>query len=92
MPVNRSDYQRLAQSAEDDLEQGDVGLHQSHLSPTTSAAGTLGRPQIDLRTIDTAFKKWTENIAQKVKRKKVCVMYLFPYGCRNTMVAEDGQG
>ncbi|KAF8492299.1 phosphatidylinositol 3 and 4-kinase-domain-containing protein [Gautieria morchelliformis] len=71
MPLKRSDYQRLAQSVEDDLEQGDVGLHQSQPTSPTSAVGTLGRrPQIDLRTIDTAFKKWTENIAQKVKRKK----------------------
>ena len=92
MPVNRSDYQRLAQSVEDDLEQGDVGLHQSQLASPTSAVRTLGRPQIDLRTIDTAFKKWTENIAQKVKRKKVCIMYLFPHKCCNPVRAEDGQG
>lgn len=74
MPVNRSEYQPLAQSVEDDLEQGDVGLHQTQpTSPTTPGR----RPQIDLRTIDTAFKKWTENIAQKVKRKKVRLMYIF---------------
>jgi phosphatidylinositol 4-kinase type 2 len=73
MPVNRSEYQPLAQSVEDDLEQGDVGLHQTQ---PTSPSRTLGRrPQIDLRTIDTAFKKWTENIAQKVKRKKVCLSF-----------------
>jgi hypothetical protein len=81
MPVKRSDYQRLAQSVEDDLEQGDVGLHQSQPTSPISAVGTHGiRPQIDLRTIDTAFKKWTENIAQKVKRKKASLL-IYPSTC-----------
>ncbi|KAF8504243.1 phosphatidylinositol 3 and 4-kinase-domain-containing protein [Hysterangium stoloniferum] len=68
MSPNRAHYQPLAQSVEgEELEQGDVGLHQ----PGSPPLGTKRkRPHIDLRTIDTAFKKWTENIAQKVKRKK----------------------
>ncbi|GJJ06062.1 hypothetical protein Clacol_000250 [Clathrus columnatus] len=59
--INRTGYEPLRQSAEDDLEEGDVGLHQSQ----PQSPRKLRRPQIDLRTIDTAFKKWTENIAQK---------------------------
>lgn len=75
MPVKRSEYQQLAQSVEDELDEGDVGLHQSQATSPLLSAGArrlAKRPHIDLRTIDNAFKKWTENIAQRVKRKKVC--------------------
>lgn len=66
--VSRAGYEPLAQSEEGNLEEDDVGLHHYEQPPTPRK---LRRPQIDLRTIDTAFKKWTENIAQKIKRKKV---------------------
>ncbi|KIJ39911.1 hypothetical protein M422DRAFT_32512 [Sphaerobolus stellatus SS14] len=69
MPINRGDYQPLAQSVED-IEEEDVGLQQTEPSSPTTSRRLGKRPQIDLRTIDTAFKKWTESIAQKVKRKK----------------------
>ncbi|KAI0088026.1 phosphatidylinositol 3 and 4-kinase-domain-containing protein [Irpex rosettiformis] len=70
---NRSEYQPLAQNVDDD-DGSDVG----DLLPTpVTAAGPsrgLRRPQrpghIDLSKLDTAFKRWTESIAQKVKRKK----------------------
>lgn len=69
--VNRAGYEPLAQS-DDGLEEEeeDVGLRQSEPRIPTLQRRRR-RPQIDLRTIDTAFKKWTESIAQKVKRKKV---------------------
>jgi len=74
MPVKRSEYQPLSQSVGDELDERDVGLHQSQPASPLLSAGSrrlAKRPHIDLRTIDNAFKKWTENIAQKVKRKKV---------------------
>jgi len=71
MPVNRKDYQPLAQSVDDIVEEeDDLGLQTQPVTPT-SPSQRRKRPHIDLKTIDTAFKKWTESIAQKVKRKKV---------------------
>ncbi|KAH9946982.1 phosphatidylinositol 3 and 4-kinase-domain-containing protein [Amylocystis lapponica] len=66
---NRSEYQRLAQSIEE--EEADVA---EGLSPAVQPAPQLPRPlrpgHIDLSKLDSAFKRWTESIAQKVKRKK----------------------
>ncbi|KAI1794178.1 phosphatidylinositol 3 and 4-kinase-domain-containing protein [Ganoderma leucocontextum] len=67
MPPNRSEYQPLVQSAED--EEADVS--ESLPQPATRGLRRANRPvHIDLRNLDNAFKRWTESIAQKVKRKK----------------------
>ncbi|KZT26839.1 hypothetical protein NEOLEDRAFT_1090374 [Neolentinus lepideus HHB14362 ss-1] len=66
MPSSRSEYQPLAQSIEEEEDLAE-SLH-------TTSTRTLRRPsrpvKIDLTKLDTAFKRWTESIAQKVKRKK----------------------
>ncbi|TFK54327.1 hypothetical protein OE88DRAFT_1732997 [Heliocybe sulcata] len=66
MPPSRSEYQPLAQSIEEEEDVAE-SLH-------ASSTRTLRRPsrpaKIDLTKLDTAFKRWTESIAQKVKRKK----------------------
>ncbi|KAJ3536471.1 hypothetical protein NM688_g6831 [Phlebia brevispora] len=67
---DRSEYQPLAQHVDDDND-GDVG---DVLPPPATASRGLRRAQrpghIDLSKLDTAFKRWTESIAQKVKRRK----------------------
>ncbi|KAH8119500.1 phosphatidylinositol 3 and 4-kinase-domain-containing protein [Phellopilus nigrolimitatus] len=71
---NRSQYQPLAQSVEDDVER--AGANGAEPSPASSSRRSRGlrrasRPgPIDLSKLDAAFKRWTENIAQKVKGKK----------------------
>ncbi|EMD37556.1 hypothetical protein CERSUDRAFT_94557 [Gelatoporia subvermispora B] len=57
---NRSEYQPLAQSI--DEEEEDVA---ESVVPQQQAA-----PAPRARGLDSAFKRWTESIAQKVKRKK----------------------
>lgn len=67
---DRSEYQPLPQNADDEPESDVEGLP-SPSSPRLrrnrrmSASGP-----IDLRKLDAAFKRWTESIAQKMKRKK----------------------
>ncbi|KAJ3517217.1 hypothetical protein NLJ89_g658 [Agrocybe chaxingu] len=68
--ANRSEYQPLS-SHDDETDVGDDSR------PSTSQhAGshqrrrTLRPGSIDLTKLDNAFKRWTESIAQKVKRKK----------------------
>ncbi|EPT04947.1 hypothetical protein FOMPIDRAFT_1039812 [Fomitopsis schrenkii] len=64
---NRSEYQPLAQGLEEE-EETDVA---EGLSPAPQPSQRQRRPgHIDLSKLDTAFKRWTESIAQKVKRKK----------------------
>ncbi|KAK7692630.1 hypothetical protein QCA50_004263 [Cerrena zonata] len=66
---NRSEYQPLSQGVDD--EETDVG--EGLPVPVTSPGGLrrINKPgHIDLSKLDTAFKRWTESIAQKVKRKK----------------------
>ncbi|KAH9935586.1 phosphatidylinositol 3 and 4-kinase-domain-containing protein [Fomitopsis serialis] len=64
---NRSEYQPLSQGAEDE-EEADVV---EGLSPAPRPSPRQRRPgHIDLSKLDTAFKRWTESIAQKVKRRK----------------------
>lgn len=64
---NRSEYQPLSQGI-DEEEEADVV---ESLSPAPQPSPRLRRPgNIDLSKLDTAFKRWTESIAQKVKRKK----------------------
>ncbi|CCM05705.1 uncharacterized protein FIBRA_07937 [Fibroporia radiculosa] len=64
---NRSEYQPLAQGV-DEEEEADVG---EGLSPAPQPPPHSRRPgHIDLGKLDTAFKRWTESIAQKVKRKR----------------------
>ncbi|KAM5530963.1 hypothetical protein V8D89_015370, partial [Ganoderma adspersum] len=68
MTPNRSEYQPLVQTAED--EEADVS-ESLPLPVTTRGLRRANRPvHIDLRNLDSAFKRWTESIAQKVKRKK----------------------
>ncbi|TBU33760.1 phosphatidylinositol 3 and 4-kinase-domain-containing protein [Dichomitus squalens] len=68
MPPDRSEYQPLTQNPDD--EEADVS--ESLPQPVTARGlRRAHRPvHIDLRNLDTAFKRWTESIAQKVKRKK----------------------
>ncbi|KAF9244876.1 phosphatidylinositol 3 and 4-kinase-domain-containing protein [Melanogaster broomeanus] len=65
-------YEALPQTVEEDEEEVDVGEHDT--APTPARGRTLKRSRkpghIDLRKLDNAFKRWTESIAQKVKRKK----------------------
>ncbi|TFY57039.1 hypothetical protein EVJ58_g7265 [Rhodofomes roseus] len=63
---NRSEYQPLSQGAEDE-EETDVA---EGLSPAPAPPRQRRPGHIDLSKLDTAFKRWTESIAQKVKRKK----------------------
>ncbi|OBZ68177.1 Phosphatidylinositol 4-kinase lsb6 [Grifola frondosa] len=65
---NRSDYQPLAQDADDAESDVGEGLPQP---PQPTRSRRSQRPvHIDLSKLDSAFKRWTESIAQKVKRKK----------------------
>ncbi|KAL0574956.1 Phosphatidylinositol 4-kinase LSB6 [Marasmius crinis-equi] len=69
----RAGYQPLAQSIEEEEE--DVVVQDqpfpNAVKPATRGLRRPGRPgHIDLTKLDTAFKRWTESIAQKVKRKK----------------------
>ncbi|KAI5120977.1 hypothetical protein M0805_006649 [Coniferiporia weirii] len=71
---SRSDYQPLSQSVDDDFDEvGASGLGAS-AATTSRGMGSLRRGSrpgpIDLSKLDAAFKRWTENIAQKVKGKK----------------------
>ncbi|KII92400.1 hypothetical protein PLICRDRAFT_172497 [Plicaturopsis crispa FD-325 SS-3] len=66
-------YQALSQSiAESEEPETDVGDGLPAPVQSTARRGRRGsRPgPIDLSKLDTAFKRWTEGIAQKVKRKK----------------------
>ncbi|TRM69794.1 phosphatidylinositol 3 and 4-kinase-domain-containing protein [Schizophyllum amplum] len=64
----RSGYQPLAQAVDDD----DALSDEEASLPSPSRRGRRrARPgSIDLKKLDNAFKRWTESIAQKVKRKK----------------------
>ncbi|KAK0212691.1 phosphatidylinositol 3 and 4-kinase-domain-containing protein [Desarmillaria ectypa] len=65
---NRAGYQPLVQTADDE---GDIG--EGAQLPTSRANGRHRASRsgsIDLFKLDTAFKRWTESIAQRVKRKK----------------------
>ncbi|KAG6880346.1 hypothetical protein C0992_011097 [Termitomyces sp. T32_za158] len=70
--MSRSGYTPIAQSIDEADEEADVG----DLQPGPSNGRTRGRRRagppgnIDLKKLDNAFKRWTESIAQKVKRKK----------------------
>ncbi|KAI0355636.1 hypothetical protein OH77DRAFT_1424578 [Trametes cingulata] len=66
---DRSGYQPLAQNAED--EEADVSEVLTSAPQPTRGLRRAHRPvHIDLSKLDSAFKRWTESIAQKVKRKK----------------------
>ncbi|KAJ2922720.1 hypothetical protein H1R20_g14346, partial [Candolleomyces eurysporus] len=69
-----SDYQSLLHSHD---EEADVGEDNRASTSAPSASLTRERRRrtgggvsIDLAKLDNAFKRWTESIAQKVKRKK----------------------
>ncbi|KAG6378055.1 hypothetical protein JVT61DRAFT_13737 [Boletus reticuloceps] len=65
-------YEPLPQHAEEDEQTVNGGSPDHIVKPSRGQA--LGRPfkpgHIDLSKLDNAFKRWTESIAQKVKRKK----------------------
>jgi hypothetical protein len=87
---DRSDYQPLPQTADDESDFGPDGLPSPVTSPSSPRAHGIRRMNapgaIDLRKLDAAFKRyvlislssiclrtvsrWTESIAQKIKRKK----------------------
>ncbi|KAK0485950.1 phosphatidylinositol 3 and 4-kinase-domain-containing protein [Armillaria novae-zelandiae] len=65
---NRAGYQPLVQTVDDE---DDIG--EGTQVPTSRASGRRRASRsgsIDLHKLDTAFKRWTESIAQRVKRKK----------------------
>ncbi|KAG6810974.1 hypothetical protein H0H92_009557 [Tricholoma furcatifolium] len=70
--MSRTGYTPIAQSIEEANEESDVG----DFAPGPSTTHTRGRSHtirpgsIDIKKLDNAFKRWTESIAQKVKRKK----------------------
>ncbi|RDB16775.1 Phosphatidylinositol 4-kinase lsb6 [Hypsizygus marmoreus] len=72
---SRSGYQPITQSTDEADEEADVG-EANQASSSRPNAGTRGLHRsghpgsIDLKKLDNAFKRWTESIAQKVKRKK----------------------
>jgi hypothetical protein len=62
--ANRSGYQPISQSIEEEADVGDS-------LPTTRGLRRVGGPgSIDLSKLDNAFKRWTESIAQKVKTRR----------------------
>ncbi|KDQ57614.1 hypothetical protein JAAARDRAFT_177909 [Jaapia argillacea MUCL 33604] len=65
---NRADYQPLSQS-NDEEDVGD-GLPVPATAPTRSPRRAARPVHIDLSKLDSAFKRWTESIAQNLKRKK----------------------
>ncbi|EKM54262.1 uncharacterized protein PHACADRAFT_174771 [Phanerochaete carnosa HHB-10118-sp] len=70
---HRAEYQPLAQHIDDDDDEGDVSdvLPAPVTAPSRRGLRLSQRPgNIDLKKLDHAFKRWTESIAQKVKRKK----------------------
>ena len=87
---DRSEYQPLPQSADDEPESDAEGLPSPVTNPGSSrhrnSRSTSASGPIDLRKLDAAFKRyvpiyslnirvrtpsrWTESIAQKMKRKK----------------------
>ncbi|KAL0956588.1 hypothetical protein HGRIS_002726 [Hohenbuehelia grisea] len=67
---NRSGYQPLAQSVDEEADVADDN-QPPQAGPSTRGIRRAVRPgSIDLTKLDNAFKRWTESIAQKVKRKK----------------------
>ncbi|KAH9998443.1 phosphatidylinositol 3 and 4-kinase-domain-containing protein [Russula compacta] len=70
---DRSDYQPLPQAPDDepDLDAEDFSTATSPSQPRVRGIRRMNAPgAIDLRKLDAAFKRWTESIAQKIKRKK----------------------
>ncbi|KAI0298495.1 phosphatidylinositol 3 and 4-kinase-domain-containing protein [Russula brevipes] len=71
---DRSDYQPLPQTADDepDLDADVFATATSSPSrPRVRGIRRMNAPgSVDLRKLDAAFKRWTESIAQKMKRKK----------------------
>ncbi|KAG2015532.1 phosphatidyl inositol kinase [Coprinopsis cinerea AmutBmut pab1-1] len=75
-----SDYQALGNSTDDDADHVDetqplTATASNEAGPSTPRGRrrTGGGASIDLAKLDNAFKRWTESIAQKVKRKKTKV-------------------
>ncbi|KAF7782539.1 hypothetical protein Agabi119p4_1915 [Agaricus bisporus var. burnettii] len=71
----RAGYQPITQSSDDETDVGLLGTEQRLLPQSSISTRGLGqgraRPgNIDLKKLDSAFKRWTESIAQKVKRKQ----------------------
>lgn len=72
----RSGYQRIAQSIDEIDAEADLGEHNQPLLPRPATSTNSGRRRanrpgsIDLKKLDNAFKRWTESIAQRVRRRK----------------------
>ncbi|KAJ4002015.1 phosphatidylinositol 3 and 4-kinase-domain-containing protein [Lentinula boryana] len=66
--MSRAGYQPLSQSID---ETEDVDVTDELLQPSRRGLRRPGRPgHIDLTKLDNAFKRWTESIAHKVKKRK----------------------
>ncbi|KAF9650860.1 hypothetical protein BDM02DRAFT_3092313 [Thelephora ganbajun] len=65
--TNHSEYQPISQSVDD--EEADVAEPVPSSSASRPRRSSISK-KIDLRKLDNAFKRWTESIAQKMKRKK----------------------
>ncbi|KAF5393341.1 hypothetical protein D9757_000569 [Collybiopsis confluens] len=66
--MSRAGYQPLSQST-DHAE--DLDVTEQLPQPSTRGLRRPGRPgHIDLRKLDTAFKRWTESISNRVKKRK----------------------
>ncbi|KAH6913832.1 phosphatidylinositol 3 and 4-kinase-domain-containing protein [Coprinopsis sp. MPI-PUGE-AT-0042] len=65
-----SDYQPLGQNGEEELEAPEDSRVDAGPSTRHGRLRSGGGASVDLAKLDSAFKRWTESIAQKVKRKK----------------------
>ncbi|KAG8745227.1 phosphatidyl inositol kinase [Ceratobasidium sp. 414] len=59
-------YEPIAGTEEEDVLRTSLDS-QDDSAPGSSSRGKRRGPGVDLKVIDTAFKRWTETIAQKVK-------------------------
>ncbi|TFK75459.1 hypothetical protein BDN72DRAFT_868130 [Pluteus cervinus] len=67
---NRTGYQPLPQTIDEETDVGEADIEAGPSDPNTRDGRHARRGSVDLTKLDQAFKRWTESIAQKVKRKK----------------------
>ncbi|EJU00310.1 hypothetical protein DACRYDRAFT_54475 [Dacryopinax primogenitus] len=71
-----TEYRRLAQSIEDP-EEGEAGPSVAQAAtrsePSIRSPISPGRLTVNLAALDSGFKRWTDSISQKIKRKRKSV-------------------